>query len=67
MQDLDARGGSVLLRSNEDRTLYLERLSTSARGLLGPALRALAAEVLDQRKTIAGLRDRLDALEQDQR
>lgn len=65
LRDLDARGGSILPGSDESRTAYLERLATSNRGsLLGSALGVFARELLEQRRSIADLRVRLDALEQ---
>ena len=65
LRDLDARGGSILPRSTEDRDTYLARLATPTRGrgIVGPALEALAREVLEQHKTIADLRARVAALE----
>ena len=63
LRDLDAGGGSVLPRSTETRIEYLERLAASAHGLVGPALSALAREVLEQRRTIAALETRLAGVE----
>lgn len=63
MRDLDARGGSVLPASSETRTQYLERLAASAGGTVGPALSALAREVLEQRRAIAALEARLVQVE----
>ena len=67
MKDLDARRTSILPGTSEDRTAYLRRLASSGGGVVGPALRALATEVLDQRKTMADLRQRVEALEQGKR
>lgn len=63
LKDLDARGGSVLPASSETRVQYLERLAASAGGVVGPALSALAREVLEQRRTIAALEARLAQVE----
>lgn len=67
LRDLDAKGGSVLPASAETRLAYLERLASSGRGVVGPALGALAQEVLDQRRTIAALEARLAEVERHQR
>lgn len=64
LRDLDARGGSVLPASTETRRDYLERLAAGARGVVGPALSALAREVLEQRRTIAALKVRLAEVEE---
>lgn len=63
LRDLDAKGASVLPGSSETRTQYLERLAASAGGVVGPALSALAREVLEQRQTIAALEARLANVE----
>ena len=67
LRDLDARGGSILPASNETRVQYLERLAASAGGVAGPAVSALAREVLEQRRTIAALEARLAEVEASKR
>lgn len=61
--NLDARGSSILPLSTDTSLVFLRRLSGASRGPLGPALAALAREVLQQRSRIDDLEKRLAASE----
>lgn len=63
LQALDAKTGAFAPRNADERNDFIERLARHARGFAGPALRALAAEALDQRREILALQARLLALE----
>jgi hypothetical protein len=62
LQDLDARGFSLLPLSTETSSEFLQRLAAANRGPYAPAVAALAGEVLQQRDKIEELERRLEEL-----